>query len=113
MEAQTIRKLFTLLSALILVFSSLAVPAQADSKEGVPAEDSAYMKQLYYKRFSEPDNPIVSIEPNQSGSALLTYADGTTSIVSAIPINAQLPTNAPPPGAVLMGVSVGISLFLL
>lgn len=113
MKAKVVRKLFALLLVLVLVFSSLAIPAQAESKEDAVTEDSTYLERLYYERFSEPDNPIVSIEPGQAGSSLVTYADGTTAIVSAIPINAQLPTGASPPDAVLMGVSVGISWFIL
>lgn len=108
MKIQKTRKLFALLIAL-MVFSAMALPVQAASEA---AEKWTYPEQLYYELFSEPDNPIVSIEPNQSGSALLTFADGTTSIVSAIPINAQLPADAPASDAVLIGVSVGISRFL-
>ena len=101
-----IPKLLSLLFALVLVFSAAAIPAQAES-EAVP-ENSTYLEQLYYEAFSTPDNPIVSQEPylctgeeaaafdadGQSDTILLTYADGSTAIVSAVPVNARQPSEA-------------------
>lgn len=101
MKVQKVRKLFSLLLALVLVFSAIAIPIQAEAQAAAIAENSAYLEQLYYERFSEPDNPIVSQEPyprseeelatfeadGQCSTTLLTYADGSTSLASAIPVN--------------------------
>ncbi|MEY8312531.1 hypothetical protein AALA61_11200 [Oscillospiraceae bacterium 42-9] len=107
MKFQKAQKLFALLLALVLVFSA-AIPVQAESEEVAITKSSAYLEQLYYETFSEPDNPIVSQEPylctgeeaaafeadGQSDTILLTYADGSTAIVSAVPVNARQPSEA-------------------
>ncbi len=104
MKVQKVRKLFSLLLALVLIFTAISIPVQAESETDVITENSAYLEQLYDKAFSRPDNPIVSQEPylcadgelaafeiddSQSDTTLLTYEDGTTAIASAVPINTQ------------------------
>ena len=89
MKFQKAQKLFALLLALVLVFSAAAIPAQAES-EAVP-ENSTYLEQLYYEAFSTPDNPIVSQEPYLCTGE---EADGSTAIVSAVPVNARQPSEA-------------------
>lgn len=100
------QKLLSLWFALVLVFSATAIPAQAESE--AVTENSTYLEQLYYEAFSTPDNPIVSQEPylctdeelaafevdGQSDTILLTYADGSTAIVSAVPVDARQSSEA-------------------
>ncbi len=107
MKFQKAQKFFALLLALVLVFSA-AIPVQAESATVAITENSAYLEQLYYETFSEPDNPIVSQEPyldtdeelavfevdGQSDTTLLTYADGSTAIASALPVNTQQSSEA-------------------
>ncbi len=105
MKNKKFQCLTSFLLVLTLLFSCFVSPVQAKADDTFLSVESASSEDLYSQYFSEPDNPIVSQEPylppdgeiavyDSNDATLVTYADGTEAIVSAIPLNTEQESEA-------------------